>query len=664
MLIRRSGTQVIGERQAPSLPGEIELARASDFEIGPLQVEPSTLQVRFGGASRTIEPRVMQVLVLLANERGSVVSRDRMIDCCWGGRVVSEDAINRPIAKVRRLGTESGAFELETIPRVGYRLLAGGDPAAAPPKISSGGLAAMALALIACVVAGLWYWNSSPAAVPEPKVAVVPFLALNPDSETRDVAQSVAATVSSALVQTGARLPDNIASLDDARRSGTAIIVSGTVRRDGSSVDVTVRVDSAHAGSSLLTNEFKGAADQTAALAGQVASWLVPPVRMWSSFLPVERDPAVTDEIMRIFLTRSAGQLLRAWELADSLATAKPRSGPAQLVLALLTSDVLSLIAPDQRLAAVQKARQAAIDASRLLPDPARPLAVLDCHLKAPGWHVLTAECDRRNRAAISSNPHVPLLPFLFAAQLADAGRFRDAERFADMDLAQSPLGPGQLGLRIFVGRMAHGGGADDELPQLEDRVHRYVGAHALDYFDFKVAVANGDIAAAESLLRDNSEATAHGHPWDGASPIADEQGRATIELVLRALRSKSPGDLRAMQSACDPPADALPDDPAFGTCLIGLTLLGDLEHGFALAKRGYRDVECCSPAQQEQQWIATGGDYYPLAELFGKAMAPMRGDPRFIEIARRTGLLAYWKSGHAPDFCSFEQAPVCQLLK
>jgi hypothetical protein len=44
--------------------------------------------------------------------------------------------------------------------------------------------------------------------------------------------------------------------------------------------------------------------------------------------------------------------------------------------------------------------------------------------------------------------------------------------------------------------------------------------------------------------------------------------------------------------------------------------------------------------------------------------MAPVRAQRRFIEIARRTGLLAYWKSGHPPDFCSFERAPVCELLR
>ena len=46
----------------------------------------------------------MQVLVALARRRGQVVSRDQLIETCWAGRVVGEDAINRCIAKVRRLG--------------------------------------------------------------------------------------------------------------------------------------------------------------------------------------------------------------------------------------------------------------------------------------------------------------------------------------------------------------------------------------------------------------------------------------------------------------------------------------------------------------------------------------------------------------------------------
>ena len=65
----------------------------------------------------------MQVLVLLAGARGAVVDRERLTARCWDGRVVGDNAVNRVISILRRLATETGAFQLETVPRVGYRLI-------------------------------------------------------------------------------------------------------------------------------------------------------------------------------------------------------------------------------------------------------------------------------------------------------------------------------------------------------------------------------------------------------------------------------------------------------------------------------------------------------------------------------------------------------------
>jgi len=75
-------------------------------------------------ARETIEPRVMQVLVALARASGETVSRDELIDSCWEGRAVSEDAIHRVISQLRKLGggPAGGAFEIETVTKVGYRL--------------------------------------------------------------------------------------------------------------------------------------------------------------------------------------------------------------------------------------------------------------------------------------------------------------------------------------------------------------------------------------------------------------------------------------------------------------------------------------------------------------------------------------------------------------
>lgn len=108
--------------KAPEAQDPIDLAHEASFRMGDLDVAPSTREVVFAGRREVVEPRIMQVLVALARRRGLVVSRNDLIESCWGGRIVGDDAINRAIAGVRRIGAASGAFAVDTVTRVGYRL--------------------------------------------------------------------------------------------------------------------------------------------------------------------------------------------------------------------------------------------------------------------------------------------------------------------------------------------------------------------------------------------------------------------------------------------------------------------------------------------------------------------------------------------------------------
>jgi len=101
----------------------MQLAHQAAFSLGALEVRPPTLEVVSPQGREVLQPRVMQVLVTLARAGGAVVSRDDLIATCWGGRAVGEDAITLVMMKLRKLAERSaGAFALETIPRVGYRL--------------------------------------------------------------------------------------------------------------------------------------------------------------------------------------------------------------------------------------------------------------------------------------------------------------------------------------------------------------------------------------------------------------------------------------------------------------------------------------------------------------------------------------------------------------
>ncbi len=100
----------------------IVLAQESEFALGGLRVYPPKREVMAGDFRELIQPRIMQVLVVLARRRGEVVTRDELIAACWGGFAVSDDAIHRCIARIRRLSEAHGGFCVETVPRVGYQL--------------------------------------------------------------------------------------------------------------------------------------------------------------------------------------------------------------------------------------------------------------------------------------------------------------------------------------------------------------------------------------------------------------------------------------------------------------------------------------------------------------------------------------------------------------
>ncbi len=115
----------------------IRLSREPAFELGAVMVYPATRQIVRDGRSETLEPRIMQVLVAFAQSEGEILGHDDLIDRCWEGRIVGENAIHRAVSKVRDLGLNfgGGTFAIETITKVGYRMKVRWDETAPQPNI-------------------------------------------------------------------------------------------------------------------------------------------------------------------------------------------------------------------------------------------------------------------------------------------------------------------------------------------------------------------------------------------------------------------------------------------------------------------------------------------------------------------------------------------------
>lgn len=107
----------------------IILAHEKPFRIGHVTFLPARREVQWNGKNSVVEPRVMQLLVALKRASGEVVTKDELLQQCWNGRVVGDDAINRVVSRLRSVADKQagGQFRIETITKVGYRLAAPTD---------------------------------------------------------------------------------------------------------------------------------------------------------------------------------------------------------------------------------------------------------------------------------------------------------------------------------------------------------------------------------------------------------------------------------------------------------------------------------------------------------------------------------------------------------
>lgn len=79
----------------------------------------------------------MQVFIALLDADRAVVTRDTLMNRCWGEIFVGDDSLNRAVAGVRRIPERVGsaAYTVVTVQGTGYRLI----PETAPEQVNGGG---------------------------------------------------------------------------------------------------------------------------------------------------------------------------------------------------------------------------------------------------------------------------------------------------------------------------------------------------------------------------------------------------------------------------------------------------------------------------------------------------------------------------------------------
>jgi Tol biopolymer transport system component/DNA-binding winged helix-turn-helix (wHTH) protein len=107
----------------------------ANFSAGEALIQPSLNRISVHGRIAQVEPKVMQVLLLMAERPGVVISRETFLDTVWAGTVADDYLLNRAVSELRKIFDDDPQAPryIETIRKGGYRLIA----AIAPAKIAA-----------------------------------------------------------------------------------------------------------------------------------------------------------------------------------------------------------------------------------------------------------------------------------------------------------------------------------------------------------------------------------------------------------------------------------------------------------------------------------------------------------------------------------------------
>jgi DNA-binding winged helix-turn-helix (wHTH) protein len=96
------------------------------WQIGEWLADPSDDTLCRRGSTVKIEPRLMQLLICLAERAPSVVSIEQLLDTVWTGVIVGSASVYQSISQLRKIlgDTDSAPRYIQTVARKGYRLIA------------------------------------------------------------------------------------------------------------------------------------------------------------------------------------------------------------------------------------------------------------------------------------------------------------------------------------------------------------------------------------------------------------------------------------------------------------------------------------------------------------------------------------------------------------
>ena len=102
------------------------LTETARYQFDTVEVQPAAFAVLRDGQTLSLEPKAVRVLLYLIEHRDRAVSKEELIEAVWEGAAVTDNALTRIVAQLRReLGDDARqARYIQTLPTLGYRFIA------------------------------------------------------------------------------------------------------------------------------------------------------------------------------------------------------------------------------------------------------------------------------------------------------------------------------------------------------------------------------------------------------------------------------------------------------------------------------------------------------------------------------------------------------------
>lgn len=579
------------------------------IRLGTLSLVPFR-ELMLGGRPLPVGGKALQLLSVLAQAEGALVTKDELMAAVWPDVIIEENAIQVHIAALRKaLGAEAG--RLSTARGLGYRLTTN---SAAYPLTANGA-----------------------AADNRPIVAVLPFDELSGDPEMRHFADGVSEEILLSVRRIdGLRVVARASSFqfrgDDKKPARIASelnashVLDGSARRAGDSIRVSVELSETVDETVLWSNGFDRPLSDFLALQDEIAAAVAHALK--ETFIAPPPPPRIDPAALELYLKGRALENIRETR---------------QECIALFEA----ALAIDSNLVGAWTALAITLGISlRWDPDPGDS-AELIARIKEAAAKALSL--DPKAGAA-----HVALG---FVEPYASYGAF---EAHLERALAAAPHDPQTLTqcalLYYSVGRL-------HRAFQFATRAYQLDPLNIITYQTYADLLwVVGDRAASLDLFK-RAEQRWSGHwwllgaPWARAAFVGDWELADGIEAVI----DKTVPGIELIVTAVAILRD--PNDTARALVVA--------QFEAQLAERGWLDYSSLVFAHglgledQTYEWIARSG-YAHLRRLDSRApddhgfmsgmiftdiAAPMRRDPRFLTWCTKLGLCDYWlETGRWPD--------------